>query len=296
MKSVIFITCGFFLLAGCQSSLRLLPAASGASKLIQVQGHRGSRGTHPENTLAAFDEAVLSQADWIELDLVLTKEGIPLVSHDPAVSVDFCLDEKKRPLTQLLPIRQLPLSRIKTFDCGSFPNPNFPEQKPVPGQTMPTLDEVLIWTKRYPDKKIKFNIELKMTAPKKELEPNPKAFVDSVITLIKKHKQIEQVILQSFDFRVLKIAKEMEPKLKLSALFDKPASICQTTKNLGAQVAAPDFNLVTLQLVDECHRLGLEVHPWTLNSEGDWKKAVAYGVDGIITDYPRKLKTYLANR
>ena len=296
MKQFGFIGWIVFLFLGCQSQLQTVLVSSSKSKPIQVQGHRGSRGTHPENTLPAFDEAVLSEADWVELDLVLTKEGVPVVTHDPVVSVDFCFDANKKPLTRLIPIKHLSLTRLKSFDCGSVPNPRFPEQKPVPGTKMPTLEEVFLWTQRYPDKSIRFNLELKMTAPKKSLEPDPRKFVESVVRLIRKYKRTEQDVMQSFDLRVIKIAKEMEPTLKLSVLFERPTSICETTKGLGAQMASPNFALVTSQLVEECHRLGLEVHPWTLNLEAEWKKASSLGVDGIITDYPRKLKTYLKTR
>jgi len=296
LKQSLFFSLLIFLLFGCQSSQQNNLISSTIPKPIQIHGHRGSRGTHPENTLIAFDEAVLSGVDWVELDLVLTKEGTPIVAHDPTVSVDLCLDSKKRPLSRLIPIKHLSLAKLKTFDCGSVPNPRFPEQKAVPGQTMPTFEEVLLWTQRYPDKKIKLNVELKMTAPKSKLIPNPRNFVASVAKLLRKYNVLEQVVLQSFDFRVLKAAREMEPTLKLSALFKKHNEIYKTTQSLGAQIASPEFNLLTSQLVDECHQMGLEVHPWTLNSDVEWKKALSFGVDGIITDYPRKLKTFLSTR
>jgi glycerophosphoryl diester phosphodiesterase len=145
-------------------------------------------------------------------------------------------------------------------------------------------------------KKIKLNIETKMTSPKPNLEPSPTKFVASVVGLLRKYGQLENSVLQSFDFRTLKEAKKLEPKLKLSALFEKPEAICKVTKDLGAQIAAPNFNLVTPEMISECHSMGIEVHPWTLNLESEWKRALSLGVDGIITDYPRKLKTFLASQ
>jgi glycerophosphoryl diester phosphodiesterase len=262
----------------------------------EIHGHRGSRGTHPENTLVAFQEALQSGADWLELDLVLTQENIPVVFHDPSVSKDLCLDSQKKHPSKLLPIKTLSLNQLKTFDCGTIPNPKFKEQVAVPGQRIPTLEEVLIWASKIPHQKIKLNIETKMTAPKPNLEPSPQKFAVAIVSLLKKYNQIDNSVLQSFDFRTLRVTKEIEPKLKLSALFEKPSSICKTSKELGAYMASPNFSLVTPELVHECHSMGIQVHPWTLNAESEWKRALSLGVDGIITDYPRKLKAFLASQ
>lgn len=293
MNSFFFIITLLLIVSGCQSSP---PNVSTPQKPIQIHGHRGSRGTHPENSLPAFEEAFSAGVHWIELDLVLSKENIPVISHDPTISVDLCLDAQKKPLSRLIPVKLKTLKQLKTFDCGSVPNPLFPEQKQAPGSTFLTLEEVLIWAQKQPSGKIRFNIETKMGAPKKEFEPNPRKFVDSVIRLLRKYHQVENSILQSFDFRTLVEAKKMEPKLRLSALFDKPGAICKVTKELGAQIASPAFSLVTPSLIQECHSSGIEVHPWTLNHESEWTLALSLGVDGIITDYPRKLVSFLNAR
>jgi len=288
----LIIAFAFLTLSSCQS---LLSSKAPLAKVPAVHGHRGSRGTHPENTMSSFMEASEARADWLELDLVLSKDSIPVVSHDPVLSADLCLDAQKRPINRVLPIKLLTAKQLKQFDCGSVPNPKFPEQKTVANQSLPTLEEVLIWFKQVPDQNIKLNIELKMQAPKKVWEPKPKLFVDAVIGLLKKYQLLEKSVLQSFDSRVLKEARLLEPKLRLSALFEKSGPICKTSKDLGAAIASPEFSLVTLELVQECHSMGIEVHPWTLNSEGEWKRAFEMGVDGIITDYPRKLRQYFTS-
>jgi glycerophosphoryl diester phosphodiesterase len=290
VKSLFYLAFLLIAFTGCSSS-SLKPQA--ATKNVQVHGHRGSRGTHPENTLSAFEEAVSSGADWVELDLVLSKDDVPVISHDATISVDLCLDARKKPLSRVIPIKTQTVKQLKTYDCGSVPNPVFPEQKPVPGQTFVTLEEVLVWAKNFPEKKVRFNIETKTSASQKQFEPNPRKFVDSIIRLLRKYHQIENSILQSFDFRTLTEARKMEPNLKLSALFDKPEPICKTTKDLGAVIASPNLSLVTKDMVKECHSLGVEIHPWTLNQESEWKSAISMGVDGIITDYPRKLTHFL---
>jgi len=291
MLSIFIMSISLFLY-----STTTLMAANKIQAKPEIHGHRGSRGTHPENTLVAFQEALQSGADWLELDLVLTQENIPVVSHDPSVSMDLCLDSQKKLPSKLLPIKTLSLKELKTFDCGSIPNPKFKEQVAFPGQKIPTLEEVLIWASKSPHQKIKLNIETKMTAPKPNLEPSPQKFVAAIVRLLKKYNQIGNSVLQSFDFRTLREAKKMEPKLKLSALFEKPDSICKTSKELGTYMASPNFSLVTTVLIQECHSMGIQVHPWTLNTESEWVLALRFGVDGIITDYPRKLKAFLASQ
>jgi glycerophosphoryl diester phosphodiesterase len=290
VKSLFSLALLLIVFTGCSSS-SLKPQAP--IKNVQVHGHRGSRGTHPENTLSAFEEAISAGADWIELDLILSKDDVPVISHDATISVDICLDARKKPLSRVIPIKTQTVKQLKTYDCGSVPNPVFPEQKPVPDQTFVTLEEVLVWTTKFPEKKVRFNIETKTSASQKQFEPNPRKFVDSIIRLLRKYHQVENSILQSFDFRTLAEARKMEPSLKLSALFDKQGPICKTTKDLGAAIASPNLTLITKDMVKECHSLGIEVHPWTLNQESEWKSAISMGVDGIITDYPRKLTHFL---
>jgi len=290
VKSFVFLAVISTIVGGCRSSY---PKPQSLEKQIQVQGHRGSRGTHPENTISAFEEAVSAGADWIELDLVLSKDDVPVVSHDSTISVDLCLDAQKKPLSKVIPIKTQTVKQLKTFDCGSVPNPVFPEQKAVPGQTFMTLEEVLSWANKFPEKKVRFNLETKINAARKQFEPDPRKFVDSIVRLLRKYHQTENCILQSFDFRTLAEARKMEPSLKLSALFDKPGQICKVTHELGAKFASPKGSLITSDLVKECHSLGIEVHAWTLNEESEWKSAISMGVDGIITDYPRKLISFL---
>ncbi len=257
---------------------------------IEVHGHRGSRGTHPENTLPAFQEAVESGAEVLELDLQLTKDDVPVISHDPEIGA-LCNDEKGQPVTTRIPIRTLTFAEIQKFDCGSRPNPKFPEQKAVPSK-FTSLEQFLVWAKKHA-LKLAYNIETKMTAPREELIAPPKLFAKTVEQLLRKHGAIDKTILQSFDFRTLREAKTLNPKLRLSCLFENTPNFCDATANERAAFASPDWQSVTPEEVKRCHQLGIKVAPWTANSEDSWNKMVQCNVDAIITDYPRKLVDYL---
>lgn len=279
------------LLANCQSS----PSVSSTTFSPKIHGHRGSRGTHPENTLLAFEEALLAGSDFLELDLVMSSDGVPFVSHDPIISFDLCLDEQLKPLNQKFLIGQLTTQDIKKFQCGSVPHPLFPEQQVQRPASLLTLEEFLHWFSLQKAPNVHLNLETKMEVPKGARKPSPKNFSGAVLKLLRKYHLIEKTILQSFDFRTLKEARKKEPGIKISLLFEKQTSFCDQAKKLGAQIISPEFSLLSEKEVKKCHSMGIEVHPWTLNQESQWAQAIQWKVDGIITDYPRKLKTYMKN-
>lgn len=259
---------------------------------ILVHGHRGSRGTHPENTLPALEEAVAAGADILEFDLHLTKDGIPVLSHDARIPEALCTDSHGKAVKKGPFILRLTLKQVKTYDCGSLRNPRFAEQTPIKGTKIPTLDEVLTWANKTAPR-LQLNIETKMDATDKKLNPDPEFFAKTVITLLKKHNAIDRTILQSFDFTTLHAARKIEPGLRLAALWEFEKNFCDETKKLGFPYASPSHDLLTPEQIKKCHEAGIQVAPWTLNDEATWAKAVDLGVDSIITDYPRKLKAYL---
>ncbi len=264
-----------------------------ADKLIWVHGHRGSRGTHPENTIPAFAEAVMAGAQVLEMDLQLSKDQIPVVSHEPMITGQLCRDSTGKPVREPIAIRVLTLSEIKQFDCGSVKQEKFPEQKLIPNTPIPTLDEVLLWTEKMAPN-VLFNIETKMSAPKAEWVADPQLFAETVVSVLRKFRVVERTLLQSFDFRTLGWARKLEPKIRLSCLFENQSDFCDLTVKFGGDIASPHFRLVTPERVKVCHEKKVQVVPWTVNDERGWQKMTDAGVDGIITDYPRKLVNYLS--
>lgn len=260
--------------------------------MIKIHGHRGSRGTHPENTIPAFEEAVSAGADVFELDLQMTKDGIPVLSHEPLLDPALCRHRGGKELTAPIAIRTLTAKQVADFECGHRANPRFAEQKLVPGTAIPTLDDFLSWANKHAPEAMEFNIETKMTAPQPEWVADPLEFTNAVVAQLKKHGAIDRTILQSFDFRTLVHAKKIEPKLRLSCLFETEKDFCRRTKDVGAQFASPDYQLVTPEEVAACHQNGIQVVPWTANTPDIWMQMKSAGVDAIITDYPRRLRLF----
>ena len=171
-----------------------------------VEGHRGSRATHPENTLPAFQHALKVGADILELDLAMTKDGHLVVAHDPYINPRICLDPKGKKFKNKPIIYHMTLKEVQKYDCGSLVNPQFPNQKPHPKTSIPTFVKVLSLARH--NSKIKFNVETKIFSKYPHVTPSPKVFVTAILKVIKKYKLEKRVILQSFDPRTLIEAKK----------------------------------------------------------------------------------------
>ncbi len=290
MKTILF----FALL----SSFTLTHAAD--IKLPLVHGHRGTRGTRPENTLPAFNEALRVGVNVLEMDMDVTKDNVVVISHEPQLVPERCLAPDGKLMDKQVPIHSLTLEEVKKYDCGSLPNPKFPRQVPVPGTPIPTLDEVfsLVEASTYPAAAaVEFNIETKIFPAKPALTPSPAEFAALVAAVVKKHGMAKRVMVQSFDVRTLKEIKKIAPEIRTSQLTDDDLlDIVPALKAAGTDIWSPNSEWVTPEVISEAHAAGIQVAPWTINTPKEWDMAIAAGVDAIITDYPADLIEYLKSK
>lgn len=262
---------------------------AGAQSKITVHGHRGARTVRPENSLPGFEYAIGTGADAIELDVVVTRDNVVVVSHDPDLKPPICSGPAPRAV-----IRELTLAQVREWDCGSVRNPAFPRQQTAPGARIPTLDEVLALGSRG---RFDFNLEIKSYPDRPELTPPPEEYARMVLEAIRKRDLEQRIILQSFDFRVLVAMKRLAPKMRLAALYSgAPRDFVEVAREAGAEIFSPEYRLVTKEQVDAAHKAGLKVVPWTANTPDVWERLVAAGVDGIITDDPAALIDFLRAR
>ena len=273
------------------------PALAADLKLPAVHGHRGSRGTVPENTIPAFEAALLAGADVLELDLGVTKDGVVIVSHEPKVTPERCLNADGKKLDQPVAIRELTLAELKKYDCGTLLNPKFPQQIEVPGTPMPTLEEVFELVKKAgyaASPKVEFNIETKIFPYEPELAPAPEEFARLVTDVVKKHGMEARVMVQSFDVRTLRAVKKFAPAIRTSQLtYESLVDIVPALKNSKVDIWSPNYKWITVEAVKEAQAAGIKVAPWTINTKKEWDLAIAAGVDAIITDYPAALVEHL---
>jgi glycerophosphoryl diester phosphodiesterase len=258
------------------------------TRRILVHGHRGARARRPENTIPAFQYAIAAGADVLELDVAVTKDDVVVVSHDPHINATICCGPKPG-----VAIRTLTLAELLEYDCGTKKNPEFPEQVPVPGTRVPTLDEVFGLGR---GNAVQFNVETKIFPDQPDLSPAPDPFTRMILEVVRKHDLVSRVILQSFDPRTVRVMKGLEPSIRRGALFEEPGDWLEIAREFEATVLGPEHHLVTAAKVAQAHAAGLEVVSWTADEPADWEKLAGCGIDAIITDDPEAAVGWLAQR
>lgn len=272
---------------------------------FEIQGHRGSRGLMPENTIPAFKKAIDLGVHTLELDVVISKDKKVVVSHDPFFNPNCTTDPSGKFITKENQgnLYQLTYDEIKKYDVGLRGNKDYPEQQKV-AVYKPLLEDMIRESEKYAKAKgvkpLKYNIEIKSEEKEYDIsQPKVEEFSDLVYKVIIKQLPPERVTLQSFDYNVLKFwHKQIEQKkykpITLSALiepFDNN-DVKFNLEKLGfkPQIWSPYFAQATEKRVKELHELGIKVIPWTVNKREDMEKVKAVGCDGLITDYPDRAK------
>ena len=298
----------------------LLLMASDASA-FDLQAHRGGRGLRPENTLVSFENAIRMGVTTLELDIAITADGIAVISHDPALNPAITRDADGKWLTERGPlIKSLTLDDLQNYDVGRI-NPSnkyaedFPDQQPRDGTRIPTLAALFKLANDLGAKDVHFDIETKINPNKPAETLEPAAFVETILKVIRDARMTKRVMVQSFDWRTLELLHRLEPGLrtmyltidsqKLHTLRDGSWTAGHLLEDYGSSVPrmvrasagkssgiiwAPNHNNLTAPLVQEAHRLGLRVIPWTVNQTALMEQLISWRVDGIITDYPDRLR------
>ena len=222
-----------------------------------------------------------------------------MVSHEPWLNAKICVDVNGNSLNgkkkEEVNLYKMDYKEIKKCDCGSRGNPSFPEQKAIFAYK-PLLSDVVNEVKRYAKKANKsmpqFNIEIKSDPSSDGIfTPEVNVFAEIVRKEIKKLKIQNISSVQSFDPRALRYLHEKEKKWVLAYLVEKVEDVKQQLDLLGFKpsIYSPHFEKVTLATVEQCHKMGMKIIPWTVNDTEQMKKLVQLGVDGIITDYPDRI-------
>ena len=295
---------------------------------FDLEGHRGTRGLAPENTLAAFRRAIEIGVTTIETDMGVTKDDVVVISHNPSLNPDLVRDVDGHWLASPgPPIRSLSFAELRRYDIGRI-NPmsqyarQFPEQKAVDGERFPKLSELFDLAKAS-GKPVRFNIETKITPTSGSNTPDPATFTRQVIAVVREANVVDRVTVQSFDWRTLVEVKRIAPEIETScltiqtrddntvqqapdggpspwhaglALRDHGGSLPALVKAAGCETWSMFWLNLTPKELADAHALGLKVLPWTVNERGDMRTLIDLGVDGIITDYPDRLREVMAEK
>jgi glycerophosphoryl diester phosphodiesterase len=256
----------------------------------------------PENTIPAMLKALDLGVTTLEMDVVITKDNKVLVSHEPWFESEITTKPDgsfiKPGEAMQYNIFQMNYDEIVKYDVGLKPHTRFPKQekikaiKPLLADLFDSVAENMKVRRRpFPY----FNIETKcLPAGDGRFHPKPAEFVELLMAVIKEKQLEERVIIQSFDFRTLKYLHEKYPSIKTAMLIeDSDVNDFEgQIESLGytPQIYSPNHNLVDEELVKQCHDKGMKIIPWTVNDAKRFKKLKKLGIDGIITDYPDKIK------
>lgn len=227
-------------------------------KLLLI-GHRGAKGIYPENTLGSVQRAIDSGADMVEIDVHASADGKIVVIHD---------ERLERTTNGTGYVSRKPLSYLKQLDAGQ-------------GEPIPTLREVLDLI----DRRVAVNVELKGHGT---LGP----VLHILGEYVSRHGwDHDQFIVSTFTRKHLKRLAKHYPKVRIGALLAyRPWGFVPFARSIGAHSVHLNLRVTSPYLVREAQRAGLQVYVWTVNEPGDRERMREYGVDGIFTDYPDRLR------
>ena len=269
---------------------------------FDIQGHRGARGLMPENSIPAVLTALDSGVTTIELDVVVTRDKQLILSHEPWISASICYDSTGGLISEKdekkYNIYQMTYEQVRKFDCGSKASEEFPEQQRLV-TSKPLLRDIVVAIetriKSFNYYEVDYNIEIKSSPETdKKFHPSIEEYSELIYELMDQYIPMERLVIQSFDFRVLKYWHEKHPEIRLSALVANNKSIDANLEQLGflPSVYSPQFKLIDKAKVQYLHSKKIRVIPWTVNEVRDMLALKGMGVDGLITDYPNRSRRF----
>ena len=307
------------------------PQEPGAA--FDLQGHRGARGLMPENSLPAFETALALGVTTLELDTVLTSDGVVVVHHDRRLAPQRTRDaagawiaEGSAPAILDLTASELAAYDIGRAKPGSRVAADFPEQAGLDGVAIPALAAVLVRAEALSGGTIRYNIETKISPPEAPGEPedsaDPEAFAEALIAVIRAAGIEGRTAVQSFDWRTLQIVQRDAPEIATVYLTAEQSwldtlqrgraapspwigglavdwaqvSLPQAIYRAGGAVWSPYYRDLREADLREAQQLGLGVVVWTVNDPAEMASLIDLGVDGLITDYPDRARRVMEEK
>jgi glycerophosphoryl diester phosphodiesterase len=258
---------------------------------IEIFGHRGFRGLHPENSLIGFQKAIELGVTGIELDVVVNKDRQLVISHEPYFQRAYCMDSSGNEIKKEsdFNIYELTQAEISKFDCGSTFYSKFPEQQKL--RTSKPLFQDFIK-----------NLYLEHAVVLLEIKSNPReygisqpelpAYCQLILNELKNYPNKSNVRIMSFDHQILEELHKNDSSYPLIYLTYLPKSPSYFLKQLSFKPFALGMFYPTIKKrkADSLHKSAIKLYAWTVNSSSTQKKLLKMGVDGIITDFPNILR------
>lgn len=246
-----------------------------------IIAHRGASAAAPENTLAAFQKAIEAGADGIEFDVVLAKDGVPVVFHDSDLQRMAKIKERTTSFTS---------AELQNVDVGAWFNSVHPQKADAKfsGETIPTLAKLLNFLRGYQGR---IYVELKGGN-----EESP-ALVEATAKLLKQSGLLLNVVLKSFKLPAVAHARKILPEICTAALFApkivsimrKKSRLIEMAKEVGADELSLHYSLATAKMVAAANEQNMPVTIWTADHPAWIKRALERGIRAVITNNPARL-------
>lgn len=240
----------------------------------KIIGHRGFSGIAPENTLAAIRAAIATGVDMIEVDLTLSRDGAVVCFHDETLD---------RVTNGHGLLRGYDLADLRLLDAGRWFAPEFA------GEPLPTLEEVLDSCRG----RVALNLEIKPEA----FDPARPLVLERTLAALTERSMVDNVVISSFDPRVLLESRRLAPDLERASLLYPPYHRNSPPRAIVDQVGATALHVertqATPDLIAACRESALPLRVYTVNTDDDMRRLIDAGVDGLFTDFPDRLRDLL---
>jgi glycerophosphoryl diester phosphodiesterase len=318
----LLLVLGVLMAGGCRRG------SQPAVQEFELQGHRGARGLHPENTRHGFRETLALGVTTLEMDIGVTKDGVAVVHHDESLNAAIARDPDgawMEPPTPL--VSALAWQEIQRFDVGRLKpwtlyESRFPLQQGRDGIAIPRLSDVLSEAESISGGRILYNVETKLTPDQPSWTLPPVEFAEVVVRELRAAGVERRAMIQSFDWRTLRHLEKNHPDIQTACLTteqsgedtigrmqpgpsiwtagldvdDFDGSVPELVHAAGCSVWSPFRQDLHAADLASAHELGLRVIPWTVNAPHEIDAMLDLGVDGIISDYPDRVRAALAVR
>ena len=232
--------------------------ASSVAARTEITAHRGSSSSAPENTMAALEAAVEEMADWAEIDVQETADGVVVLCHD--ITLERVAGVKSK-------VRDLTFEEIQKLDGGSWFGKEFA------GERIPALAEVMEYAKG----RLNLNIELKYSGMDSGLP-------EKVGQLVAEYEMEDQCVISCANINYLKRIRKLDSQIKTGYII--PAAYGDYYIDENVDVISIRSGFVTESLVRKAHEAGKSVHAWTVNEKMELERMRVLMVDNVITDVP----------
>ncbi len=294
---------------------------------FDLQGHRGARGLAPENTMAGFERTLAIGVNTLETDVAISRDGVLLISHDPALNPDITRGPDGQFLAARGPIiRHTDFAELQRYDVGRIkPGTRYAEQfaaqQPSDGARLPKLDELFALVKKSGNEQVRLALEIKTRPTEPDETPAPEPFARALVDAVRAAGLDKRTTILSFDWRALQAVQKLAPEIGTVYLSiqrpnfdnigaDKPGaspwtagiayadhgSVPKMIKAAGGRIWSALHADLDAAKVKEAQALGLTVLAWTVNDPAQIRRVMDLGVDGIVSDRPDLVRAEMQRR